>query len=415
MSESHPVAHEDPLAGLDDVPWAELWTAHGRATGVPDDLRALLKGSGRRHGVWATPVFHQGTRYEATAHAVPFLAKLVLDPDVPQRDEIVAFLVALAVGFDDEHLPHGYDLVKLRAAAAEAEPYYRARYPDEPDKVADSVKWDPSLNYLAAYEAVRTMAGELRCLLADPDEQVRAAVACLLGWFPDDADQHVPVLLDLVSSEARPDVAANAIVSLGLLAGSLSDASGLDMAIQRLRVHLGGGDALLRWAAAIALARAGHCDLPVVTVLAAACATPPPQSGPGICFMRGNVTGFAAQSLAAFAGEVPDSAFDEVLLGVRRGHEAGGYAESPTAKAILTLAFGPRDRRPKPPFTDLTRRQQQVVRTLAELDHHQQRAMGFWSPIAGWGLPRNQAALRAYCAGLGPADAGPKYPEDPWE
>lgn len=94
--------------------------------------------------------------------------------------------------------------------------------------------------------------------------------------------------------------------------------------------------------------------------------------------------------------------------------ETDGYAESPTAKAILTLAFGPRDRQPKPPFADLTLRQQQAVMTLAELDYHQHRAMGSWSPIGSWGLPRSQAALQAYCASLGPADAGPEY-SDPWE
>lgn len=414
MPKSYAVTHEDPLAGLDDVPWAELRSAHNRATDVPDNLRRLLRPWGRHDGLWAMSIFHQGTRYEATAYAVPFLAKLALRADVPQREEIVDFFPALAVGFDDEHLPHGYDIAELRATAAESVPFYRAQYPDEPGSVADSIGWDPGLNYLAAYEAVRAAAGELCVLLADSDERLRASAACLLGWFPDDADQHVPVLLDLVTSEATPDVAANAIVSLGLLAGGLSDASHVATVIHRLRIDLAGDNALLRWAAAIALARAGHCDLPVVTALAAACATPPPQSGPGICFMRGNVTGYAAQSLAAFADEVPDSAFDDVLLGVRRGHETHGYAESPTAKAILTLAFGPRDRRPKPPFTDLTLRQQQVVKTLAELDFPRHRASGFWSPIASWGLPRSRAAIEAYCAGLGPADAGPEYPDDPW-
>lgn len=413
MPESRLVTHEDPLAGLDDVPWGELRSAYGWATDVPDSLRTLLKPWDGYGGLWAISIFHQGTRYEATAYAVPFLTKLALHPEVPQRDELVDFLVALAVGFDDEHLPSGYDIAELRAAAAESEPFYRERFPDEPDKVADSVGWDPSLNYLAAYESVRTAAGELHGLLADPDERLRAAVACLLGWFPDDADQHMPVLLGLVNSEASPDVAANAIVSMGLLAAGLSEALGVETVIHELRIRLDSDDPLLRWAAAIALARAGHCDLPVVTALAAACATPPPQSGPGICFMRGNVTGFAAQSLAAFADEVPDSAFEEVLLGVHRGYETDGYAEPPTAKAILTLAFGPRDRQPKPPFADLTLRQQQVVKTLAELDYNQHRAMGFWSPIGGWGLPRSQATLQAYCAGLGPADAGPKYP-DPW-
>lgn len=402
------------MAGLDDIPWAALRSAYGRATDVPDNLRRLLRPGGRHDGPGDISIFHQGTRYEATAYAVPFLAKLALCSGVPQRDEIVDFLVALAVGFDDEHLPHGYDIAELRAAAAESVPFYQARYPDEPGKAADSIGWDPSLNYLAAYGAVRSAAGELHVLLADSCERLRAAVACLLGWFPDDADRHVPVLLDLVSREARSDVAANAIVSLGLLAGGLSDALDIETVVHRLRNDLAGDDALLRWAAAIALARAGHCDLPVVRALAAACATPPSQSGPGVCFMRGNVTGYAAQSLAAFADEVPDSALDDVLLGVRRGHETDGYAESPTAKAILTLAFGPRDRRPKPPFTDLTRRQQQVVETLAELEYQRHRASGFWSPIAGWGLPRSRAAIEAYCAGLGPSDAGPEYPNDPW-
>jgi hypothetical protein len=409
MPESRPVTHEDPLAGLDDVPWAELRGSHGWATDVPDDLRALLK-PGDRFGVWRMCVFHQGTRYQATAHAVPFLARLALHPDVPQRAEIVDFLVALAVGFDDEHLPHGYDIAELRAAVPEVESFYRERYPDDPDKVTDWMGCDPTLNYVAAHESVRVAARELHAGLDDPDERLRAAVACLLGWFPDDADLHVPVLLDLVGAEASADVAANAVVSLGLLARGLSAASVFEAVVRELRIRLDGEESLLRWAAAVALARAGHCDMPVVTALAAACATPPPQSGAGIFFMRGNVTGLAVQSLAAFAEEVPDSAFADVLLGLSRGHETEGYAESPTARAVLTLAFGPRDRLPRPPFADLTLRQQQVVTVLAEFDYHPHRATGFWSAISGWGLPRDVAALKAYRVGVGRADAGPRHP-----
>src|SRR5690348_16873559 len=72
-------------------------------------------------------------------------------------------------------------------------------------------------------------------------ETAGTIVACLLGWFPDDADQHVPVLLDLVRTEASPDVAANTIVSLGLLAEGLSDASGAEAIIHQFRIHLDSG------------------------------------------------------------------------------------------------------------------------------------------------------------------------------
>jgi len=53
-------------------------------------------------------IFHEGTRYEATVHAVPFLARLAADGQTPHRDQIVHLLAALAIGYDETFLPAGY-------------------------------------------------------------------------------------------------------------------------------------------------------------------------------------------------------------------------------------------------------------------------------------------------------------------
>ncbi len=70
----------DVLAGLDEIGWAGLSHAYGPAGDVPGLLRALAAGSpaDREHALHALygTIFHQGSRHEATAPAVPFLAGL---------------------------------------------------------------------------------------------------------------------------------------------------------------------------------------------------------------------------------------------------------------------------------------------------------------------------------------------------
>jgi hypothetical protein len=69
------------LAGLDEVPWAALHHAYGPADDVPGDLRALRSPDPAiRHGAHASlrgSVYHQGTRWQASAYTVPFLIALV--------------------------------------------------------------------------------------------------------------------------------------------------------------------------------------------------------------------------------------------------------------------------------------------------------------------------------------------------
>lgn len=104
---------KDALTGLDEIDWAALQHAHGPAGDVPAQLRALRgKPEARRKALQELygNVFHEGSRYEASAPAVPFLARLAADPSQPDRHEILALLASLAIGSDQEHLPGGVDV-----------------------------------------------------------------------------------------------------------------------------------------------------------------------------------------------------------------------------------------------------------------------------------------------------------------
>lgn len=155
------------------------------------------------------------------------------------------------------------------------------------------------------------------------DPRVRAAAAYLAGWFPQEAPGSVRALRVLLAAEARPGVAATAVVSAGLLGDT-----GL---IPRLRKGLSGPEPLLRWADAIALARLGVAGADVAGVLAAACVEPPePGPEPAVRFLGGDLRGYAAQTLAVLDGHLPPSVLDAVLDGLAR---TSGTAAFPVAAA----------------------------------------------------------------------------------
>jgi hypothetical protein len=113
------VSGGDALAGLEEIAWAGLVHAYGPAGDVPGLLRTLISESPDEreramHELYGN-IFHQGSRYQATAHAVPFLARLAVDPQTPRRDEIVHLLVAAAIGYDEAFMPAGVDIAAWRA------------------------------------------------------------------------------------------------------------------------------------------------------------------------------------------------------------------------------------------------------------------------------------------------------------
>ncbi|MFC0527438.1 HEAT repeat domain-containing protein [Phytohabitans kaempferiae] len=226
------------LERLADVDWARITHAYGPATDVPDMIRDLCAADPdqREKARWHLygTIFHQGTRYEATAHAVPFLLEVLADPEAPDKGELVLLLTAIAIGYDAYWLPDGIPIAEhRRTAEGGATLLAAAPHPgdDEFDEEDGDAAYVEALTAqeqesmlahvaVAAHEAVRRGVPLFRALLAHDDPGVRAASAYALGWFPEDAEGSIPALAALAAlhpSDEDGALAATAVVSMGLL------------------------------------------------------------------------------------------------------------------------------------------------------------------------------------------------------
>lgn len=168
------------LDRLDEVPWGSLHHAYGPAADVPGLLRALADPDQREGALWALygNVFHQGTRYEATPHVVPFLVELI-DAGVARVDllDYVRHLVAGSFSLRspglwcDGRTLHRWDAGAVPVAEAPAD----LGYDQTPALLADV--WRRAADALPTW---------LR-LLDDADAAIRGRAAVLLALFADEA------------------------------------------------------------------------------------------------------------------------------------------------------------------------------------------------------------------------------------
>ncbi|MEW1910948.1 HEAT repeat domain-containing protein [Kitasatospora sp. NPDC085895] len=410
--------NDSVFAGLDDIDWASLEHAYGPAGDVPDQLRALC-GEGRDdrgralHALYGN-IFHQGSRYQASAFAVPFLARMAADRSRRGRAQALELMSGLAIGYDEAHLPDGVAVAAwrrgvedLRAKGAAAT---TAEYDDWVARAADdgerrvrefqrrTFDYDRHLGAyeaeLAAYDAVAREVPALAALLSDEEPAVRASTCHVLAWFPEQAAAVLPQLLDLADREQVPAVAATALIAAGLLGDAAT--------VERLRPFLAADEPVVRWGAAIGLARLGSTgaeaavDAEVLAELAAVEAEEPDGEELAVPFQDGDLNGYAALALTQVADRYPAEALDAVTTGLAR---ASGPAAFPVTAAALRLAFGGSSHADLPPFAELDHGQQRLVTTLASLGDDTWCWGNFLQILRGWDIPADRTELRAY-AGL---------------
>ena len=157
------------LSGLDDVPWKQLQHAYGAASDVPQLIRDLAATNNKtRDHAWYElhgNLWHQGTIYEATAYAVPFLLKLLVLKSVSNRYELLLYLARLFNGrsYIDVHK----DL--------KTSPHEVAK-PDSQERLRMELSWVE-----ATREAVRAGHDTYLKLLREGDRGLQLAAAHLLG------------------------------------------------------------------------------------------------------------------------------------------------------------------------------------------------------------------------------------------
>lgn len=191
------------LEELDAIDWSQLTHAYGPAEDVPALLRALVEGTDSEQsaalGGLTSSIWHQGTVYEATAAAVPFLAEVALAPQVPVavRAQVLYLLLQIARGGS----------------------YSEAHRLDSPNLDLER-RWVDD-----ARAAVRQELSGLFALLEDPSPAVRMATVGLVVEFP----QHSTPMLSLVRHLhlRATDGAAAALLELAvarLEGGAMSEA-----------------------------------------------------------------------------------------------------------------------------------------------------------------------------------------------
>lgn len=187
------------MDGLEDIPWGKLQHAFGAASDVPTLLQSLdsRDAKTRREALtqlWNN-IWHQGTVYEATPFALPFLIHMLGNghPDGASLACLVASIIA-GRGYFEVHSP-------LIMGAKPGE--FDSEIDRERSIVADVQRiGDDALPMLSAY-------------LADSEPEVRATVAEALACYPSRRNEFEPMLQRALSVEEDENARERIVESLG--------------------------------------------------------------------------------------------------------------------------------------------------------------------------------------------------------
>jgi HEAT repeat protein len=225
------------LERLDAVNWHELEHAYGKADDVPDLLRNLASSNAQtRQNALSelySNIYHQGTVFEATVYAVPFLLELSQTETVKDRDLILIYLAHLASG-------HSY-LEVHQDALFYAEELHNSEFPTQ---IQQEMTWVRNVKL-----AVCNDPNIYLNLLGHSEPHLRAAAPYTLASCQQCSSEIVARLKKCLSQESHPQVKASLIFSLGVLEPPES------ASLQLFVNFLNSEDDLVQLAAAMTLAR----------------------------------------------------------------------------------------------------------------------------------------------------------------
>jgi hypothetical protein len=152
------------LEQLDKIDWSKVNHCYGPATDFPTTLRALATGDKeqRKRSLWELHgnIWHQGTVYEATAPAVPFLIELVKSRHADSL-EILCLLALIADG-------KSYMAVHMELL--------RGKRPEDEQQMLREIQW-----VTAAKKAVTQGRPLYMELMSGDDQKIREISIFLLG------------------------------------------------------------------------------------------------------------------------------------------------------------------------------------------------------------------------------------------
>ena len=311
------------LERLHNVDWSALTHAYGPAADVPELIRALAASDrqARKDAYWELygNIFHQGTRYPATAPAVPFLLELLGCAGTPDRHELLLLLTHLVTG----------------QFSVAADPTMYAGEPDDGHALSHGDSDDYGAILRDIYRAAEAGLPLYLELAQHADTaHLRAAASFLLACLWTRAAAIVPVL----HAQLARETSAPARATLAFALGRLQGAGGPDPRLAAL--HEGDPSPLVRLLAAVGLVRAAAGEPPDAAVATLIAAIHDPDGVPGYdelpCGERdlaGDI-GYVLRSLPPALGR---RAVPALCAALRRAEDFGTMG---LVEALLAFTFG---------------------------------------------------------------------------
>lgn len=310
------------LERLHTVDWNALTHAYGPAGDVPGLLLALTAADrqARKDAYWELygTIFHQGSRYPATAPAVPFLLELLAAPATPDRHDLLLLLT---------HLVTGQFSVAAEPTMYAGEPERGAPDDDEHAAILRDV-------YRAAELGLPLY---LELMARGETAAVRGAAALLLACLWTRAAEIAPALRARLAHEASITARASLAFALGRLQG----APGPDPRL--LALHTGDPAPLVRLIAAVGVVRGDPAAVPDAVLATLIAAVNDPDSVPGYdelpCGER-DLAGDIGHVLRGLPPALGRRAVPTLCAALRRAEDFGTMG---LVEAMLAFTFGEAD------------------------------------------------------------------------
>jgi HEAT repeat protein len=163
-------SQKEVLAGLEAIDWHSLKHAYGQASDVPALLYALLSEDeydrAFAFSLLSETIQHQGSVYDASAYAVPFLFQMLQSPITPDKASVACLLSSLVHGTPGTNKEPKFQWVNATRKAVEK-----------------------GLHLLYPF-------------LEYPDPEVRFFIAIALPFYPAHSQEIIPLLEKALKSES---------------------------------------------------------------------------------------------------------------------------------------------------------------------------------------------------------------------
>ena len=188
------------LEQLDSIDWASLGHAYGSAADVPHQLRSLLSDDEEIRQKALEELFgniyHQGTVYEASIYAIPFLIEFLDDPNYQAKDDIVQLFACIAGG-------KGY--LEVHAVDDQGQIDWNEISAGHGRSLNEEIQKETKVIKMVR-AASSPHVPRLLPYLAHGEPDMREVIAVMLTYFPEHFEMAIPALETATSIEIDEDV-----------------------------------------------------------------------------------------------------------------------------------------------------------------------------------------------------------------